>query len=396
MKEASENQESNGFMPDYFSPGSKVRHFNPPHPNPGFPPETPMKPSQLPNRYPPLLPIPRRPLPFHSPQCHYQPPQHTPQPWRNHCQLYQQCNGSVRCGNRENYHHSRSLRLQNPQGNSYKDTTGQVTHSGYERDRPERAPDEQTDHPGQDTNKGNTVESRLVQMPTASLCSPPVPPLQSGSGRETVPLQRSNSWGPSSKLEQASVKDQGRRATFSSTATQTQPDQLTLPNQASHTEDTPHISLKRRRESSSEDESAKKQCLKPPGPDGNLQCPDTNVLNSHSSSQKSQELSPKTPKNHAQTESVHLNCFPSHSLKSCLKPTARGAKQACIKSMHNNLVVLLSPKKKQKRKTAARSIYQLPSVFLLIFQICQMTSKAPPGFLRQITKLWTLLAKNQL
>ncbi|XP_029926604.1 SMC5-SMC6 complex localization factor protein 2 isoform X2 [Myripristis murdjan] len=87
MRKTTENQGNRqGILPDYLSPRNKVKDF--PHqrcsqsPSASYINETPMRPSQVPNRQP--HPLPRRMLPLQSPElCHRArpgPPQHPPQP----------------------------------------------------------------------------------------------------------------------------------------------------------------------------------------------------------------------------------------------------------------------------------------------------------------------------
>lgn len=244
--------------------------------------------------------------------------------------------------------------LQNPRINYHQDTNRRATHSHNGREQREKAPDgpPRKDHTGQDAHRGITVLPCLVTPLLPQYRSLERPPL-SGSGREPIPLQRSGSWSPSSSRGPVAVRDQGRRASFppadSFTSTQHQPHLLTLLNETSHTKDMHH---KRRRDSSSDDDNTKKLCLRSTDPDQTLQSAAANVPSPHSSSQIQScglELSPKTSTNQSRTESAHLTVVtPSPELKPCLKRAAMGAKQACIQSMQDNVVFLLSPSRRSE------------------------------------------------
>lgn len=299
-----------------------------------------MRPSQIPNcPSRPLLPR-KQPLEhrYHSPH---------------------KSNGSVWSKYGENCHHHfmsfealhrRSTsppHRQIPNGCNYQDSTGH-----NKREQREKAPEGPggKDHSGHHANKSKAADSSRVMEQD----KPPEQPLLSGSMRGPDPLQRKGSWNPSSSIKPAPIKDKCRRASFPpadlSTSTLNQPHQQIQPNEASHTKDS-HNLQKRRRESAS-DNNSKRRCLQPTGPDGTLSRPTLNDLSPQSSSQKllcGLELPPKALDNHT----AHPHTTNPSNPSSYLKRAPMGAKQACIKSMQNNIVTLLSPSKGMEDLTKA-------------------------------------------
>lgn len=312
-----------------------------------------MKPSQIQNRS--LLPNPpvRRAIPFQSSGWHLQ---HNPQPSAQYRHTPLPSNGSVQARNGVNFHHSDHLRSlsphrsrhrippspprpHNPQRSRHRDTPGRTTQSHHNRDEREKAPEgtPRTDRPGHDAHKQ---------------------PLLNGTERRTIPLMRLDSWSPSSRLEQTLIKNQSRRASVppAVSSTQSQTHQLTRSNEASQTKDTHHFLQKRPRQSVSDDEdNSKKQCLKATLSYGTLYSHTAHVLDPFSSSSQrllcDSELTPKSDNHLPTLESVNHCPSPSHGRKSYPKQTSMGAKQACIKSMDDNLLVLLSPNRKSETPT---------------------------------------------
>lgn len=120
------------------------------------------------------------------------------------------------------------------------------------------------------------------------------------------------------------------------------------------------MNLKRPRESTSDDENTKKLCLQAVGSDRTPKCTTENVLSTTPGFQSlpkhfsDLQLSSKSTESHPHTgptpgKSVNPAQSSCTSLfsKPCMRQNSLGAKQACIKATHNNVVILTSHMKSE-------------------------------------------------
>ncbi|XP_033836019.1 SMC5-SMC6 complex localization factor protein 2 [Periophthalmus magnuspinnatus] len=366
MRKSSENHVDYGILSEHFSPGSKVRDFYFPNHNPAFALETPMKPSQIPNRFPHQTYS--RSLHCHRPeqqQRHRQPFSMTPyypppqSAGPHHHRLGQLQHGytSPNWSNGENYnrpqlcpraqvsHHWRPvtptlLPLPPPRVSVSHVNQTSIHAMLPQRDPPDSSTDagvKRQDLTGQDKPKDKVESGPVEDVPLVELHKPSGHPLLSGCHKDRAPRPHQESWSSSSGLALPSMPGQDRRSSLPFLHSH-------MPTQEQHQEETASRTSqtkarqKRCRRSRSDDVHAKKPCLPSVQPDTTLQCPSANVPTSHSQLPDS-ESSPKTSENHTQkTESLQEKPLKStHSLPHTPKSWV---KQASVHFSNNGVIVL--------------------------------------------------------
>ncbi|KAK7901353.1 hypothetical protein WMY93_018122 [Mugilogobius chulae] len=291
MRKSSENQRSNGLLSEYFSPGNKGKDMYNPHHSSAFVQETPMKPSQIPNRFPHQPP--RRSLPFQSPEHHHRHRQqhfgmsrgHTPQSLDWHHRSY----SSTSWRDGESYAHKHPQqhfpRAYVPHGpvhhqgpvtpppplslaNHVNHTSRHIVSS--ERDPPEKSTDSLTKLELKDKHQGKVDASPAETVHMLEQNKPNGHPLLNGLQKDSSHRQHPDS--SSSGQARHPVTDLDKRTNFppshSHSFTENQHHEVA----ASHTSHTRQTPMKRQRESGSDTDHAKKLCLKSTHLDKTLEC----------------------------------------------------------------------------------------------------------------------------
>ncbi|XP_020784883.2 SMC5-SMC6 complex localization factor protein 2 isoform X3 [Boleophthalmus pectinirostris] len=379
MTKSSKNHRDYGILSEHFSPGSKVRDLYIPQHSPAFTQETPMKPSQIPNRFPhqPHRPTYGNSLHYGGPEQHHRQrqrfgtnPCHPPRPpgphhyhpsQHQHSYVYNP--PSRRDG--ENYNNQPQQhcpRAQAPHGPvpQWRPVTLHpppqsipVNHVNYTNGHamfPYRDPPKSTEVV-QDKPRDKVEPSPVEMVPMVELRRPSDLPLP-GGWKESAPQPQRESWSTSSSSGRArfSMSGQERRSCFPSLHSLMPTQERYQEETASHTLQTSRNCLptrdtqqKRPRESGTDGDNAKKPCLLSVQHNQTLPF-SAHVPISHSKLPDS-ELSPETPETHIQTESLHAKPLkpaahsPPHTDKSCIP-------QACIQFTNNNVIVLTPASRK--------------------------------------------------